>query len=82
MVGCSWGQDILRRKNGLGVVVWAMIEVRSMLVNPIDLRRTMEGELEARTHGNHSEPDWGRSPQSSERGRREEKREMVRSAPR
>lgn len=61
----SRGQGNLGKKSRLVAVIWA-VEARSMLADLIDLRRTVEGELGARTHGDCGKPAWGRLPQSSE----------------
>jgi hypothetical protein len=39
-----------------------------MLADPIDLRRTIEGELGARTHGNHGKLVWEDCPRARKGG--------------
>jgi hypothetical protein len=75
----TWRRDALGagqpgKEERLEVVIWAMVEVKGMLADPIDLRRTVEGELEARTDGNRDEPDLGRIAIALRRGRQREEK--------
>ena len=82
-VGCTRGQGGLGRWSGLEAVDWVAARARGVLAEPINLRRTEEGELGACTDGGRDELDLGRIAPALIRGRRrEEKGEVVRSAPR
>jgi hypothetical protein len=59
------GQDGLGRWSGLEAVDWVAARARGVLAEPINLRRTEEGELGARTDGDCDEPDFGENRPSA-----------------
>jgi hypothetical protein len=75
----TWWRDALvagqpGKEERLEAVIWAAMEAKSILADPIDLRRTVEGELGARTDGDRDEPDLGRIAPTLRRGRQREEK--------